>query len=135
MVVSHVHPSSEECSELLSEALVPGLLDSSSSGEALWTLDIHCSEDEEWSGDDESEGEGKGDGEDGENEAEGGPSVYMARKVSACCFRLDRYRASECRGHVLCIFAPADARWKKSLGWTDQGQALGFPNQSDPAIC
>lgn len=95
VIVSHIHPSTIEGVELLSEALVPGLQDSASAGgdAFLWSVDIHC-------------GEADGDGEDGEvdqeeddgiGEAGGkrgvgeikedggatglGPSVYMARKV------------------------------------------------------
>lgn len=76
VVVSHVHPSSEEGMEFLSDAFAAGLEDSTPHGEAIWSVDVHCCEPEV----DEEEGSK----DEKEEEALDPPSVYMAHKVCSC---------------------------------------------------
>lgn len=127
IVVSHVHPSSAEGEELLSEALLEGLRDSDPEKEALWSVDVHCEELEE---DEHGNGHGdEGDGDEGQGTGVG-PSVYMIRKVRATpagresapwqegsgsiSLRTSRYSIPVARhvAHVdVCEAAPTDGAW------------------------
>ncbi|CAM9511911.1 unnamed protein product [Choristocarpus tenellus] len=64
MVVSHVSPDTAEGMELLSEALLVGLRDSTPASESMWSVDAHC---------------GAGSDEE-DREEERTPCVYMIQK-------------------------------------------------------
>lgn len=66
MIVSHIHPSTVEGVALLSEAMVPGLQDSASTGEEefFWSVDIHCGSGGDGS---DSEGSDSGGGDSGDD--------------------------------------------------------------------
>ncbi|CAN0044779.1 unnamed protein product, partial [Hapterophycus canaliculatus] len=107
VIVSHVHPSTIEGVELMTETLVPALQDAASVSfgqeetEAFfWTVDVHCGDVEYGDGDNEEDSDGGNDDtraeggreEDGSRAGAGdgdgksktdqiGPSAYMARKV------------------------------------------------------
>lgn len=102
MIVSHIHPSTPEGMELLSETLVPALQDSSSfpggrkggeeEGEGdddnreefCWSVDVHCGADDEGedvdgSGQEESEGgsDASGGGDEGERDGDDSGSAQI----------------------------------------------------------
>ncbi|CAM9961200.1 unnamed protein product [Discosporangium mesarthrocarpum] len=76
MLVSHVRPSSDEGMELLSKTLLAGLQESTPASEARWSVDIHCGEEAE-----DEEEDKDGGGESGCETGEGGPCVYMMKKL------------------------------------------------------
>ncbi|CAN0178333.1 unnamed protein product [Scytosiphon promiscuus] len=105
VIVSHIHPSTIEGVELMTETLLPALQDAASVSEGqdeteafFWTVDVHCGDVDDGEGDSEvdSDADGGGNGggagrhlgdrrgDDGGSGAteEVGPSAYMARKVT-----------------------------------------------------